>query len=92
MGPVRSKHVGVTTRKEHKEISQNTLIVIYRQHIDKMDPIKPGASLALREVSEHRARRGICRPWREKVIGRWRKQHNEELQNLYCNPNIRAIK
>jgi hypothetical protein len=29
---------------------------------------------------------------REKLMGDWRKFHNEELHNLYCLPNIRIIK
>jgi len=30
---------------------------------------------------------------RDEVTGEWRKQHNEELNDLYCSPNIvRLIK
>ena len=25
---------------------------------------------------------------RDEVTGKWRKQHNEELKDLYCSPNI----
>jgi hypothetical protein len=37
--------------------------------------------------------RGIFGPKREKVIGNWRRLHNEELRNMYASPNIiRVIK
>jgi hypothetical protein len=32
--------------------------------------------------------RGIFGPKRDKVIGEWRKLHNEEMNNLYSSPNI----
>ena len=36
---------------------------------------------------------GIFGPKRDKVTGEWRKLHNEELNDLYCSPNIvRVIK
>jgi hypothetical protein len=32
-------------------------------------------------------------PRRDEVTGEWRKRHNEELNDLYCSPNIvRVIK
>jgi hypothetical protein len=37
---------------------------------------------------ENRALRRIFRPKREKVIGGWRKLHNEELYSLYSSPSI----
>ena len=55
-------------------------------------------SLALREerrlrVSENRALRRIFGPKRDEVTGKWRKLHNEELNDPYCSPNIvRVIK
>jgi hypothetical protein len=37
--------------------------------------------------------RRIFGPKRDKVIGGWRKLHNEEFHNLYCSPSIiRMIK
>jgi hypothetical protein len=55
-------------------------------------------SLILREetrlrVFENRALRRIFGTKRSKVTGEWRKLHSEELNNVYCSPNIfRAIK
>jgi hypothetical protein len=41
-------------------------------------------------VSENRALRGkpVLRPKEEETIGDWKKEHNEELHNLYSSPNI----
>ena len=37
--------------------------------------------------------RRIYGPKRDEVTGEWRKLHNEELNDLYCSPNIvRVIK
>ena len=37
--------------------------------------------------------RRIFGPKRDEAKGEWRKLHNEELNDLYCSPNIvRAIK
>ena len=42
---------------------------------------------------ERRVLRGIFGPKRYEVTGEWRKLHSEELNDLYCSPNIvRAIK
>jgi hypothetical protein len=36
---------------------------------------------------------GIFGPKRDELTGEWRKLHNEELNDLYCSPNIfRVIK
>jgi len=44
-------------------------------------------------VFENRVLRRIFGPKRDEVTREWRKQHNEELNDLYCSPNIvRAIK
>jgi hypothetical protein len=42
---------------------------------------------------ENRVLRGIFSPKRDEVTGEWRKLHNEDLNDLYCLPNIvRVIK
>ena len=55
-------------------------------------------SLTLRKerrlrVFENRVLSRIFGPKRNEVTGEWRKLHNEELNDLYCSPNIiRVIK
>ena len=36
----------------------------------------------------NRVLRGVFVPKRDEVTGEWRKLHNEELNDLYCSPNI----
>jgi hypothetical protein len=36
--------------------------------------------------------RRIFGPKRDEVTGEWRKLHNEELNDLYCSPNIVGVK
>jgi hypothetical protein len=44
-------------------------------------------------VFENRVLRRIFGPKRDEVTGEWRKLHDEELNDLYCSPNIvRVIK
>ena len=44
-------------------------------------------------VFQSRVLRRIVGPRRDEVTGEWRKLHNEELNDLYCSPNIfRVIK
>ena len=55
-------------------------------------------SITLREehrlwVFENRVLRGIFGRKRDEVTGEWRELYNEELNDLYCSPNIvRVIK
>ena len=42
---------------------------------------------------ENRVLMRIFGPKRDEVTGEWRKLHNDELNDLYCSPNIvRVIK
>jgi hypothetical protein len=44
-------------------------------------------------VFENRVLRGIFGPKRDEATGKWRRLHNEELNDLYSSPNIiRVIK
>jgi hypothetical protein len=43
-------------------------------------------------VFENRVLRRIFGPKRDEVTGKWRRLHNEELNDLYSSPNIRVIK
>jgi hypothetical protein len=44
-------------------------------------------------VFENMVLRRIFGPRRDEVTGDWRRLHNEELNDLYCSPNIvRVIK
>jgi len=42
-------------------------------------------------VFENRVLRRIFGPKRDEVTGEWRKLHNEELNDLYCSPNILRV-
>ena len=53
-------------------------------------------SLTLREecrlrVFENRVLRRIFGPKMDEVTVEWRKLHNEELNDLYCSPNIGRV-
>ena len=39
-------------------------------------------------VFENRVLRRVFGPKRDKVTGKWRKLHNEELKDLYTSPSI----
>jgi hypothetical protein len=43
-------------------------------------------------VFDNRVLRRIFGFKRDKVTREWRKLHNEELNNLYCSPNIFRVK
>jgi len=43
-------------------------------------------------VFENMVLRRIFRPRRDKVMGDWRRLHNEELSDLYSSPNIVRVK
>ena len=44
-------------------------------------------------VFESRVLRRIFGPRKDEVTGEWRRLHNEQLNDLYCSPNIvRVIK
>jgi len=36
--------------------------------------------------------RGILGPKGDEVTGKWRKLHKEELNDLYCSPNVNQVK
>jgi len=75
-------------------LSKNLKIKIYRSII--LPVVLYGCetwSLTSREehrlrVFENRVFRRIFGPKRDEVTGEWRKLHNEELNYLYCLPNI----
>jgi len=75
-------------------LSKNLKIKIYRIII--LPIVLYGCEtwlLILREerklrVFENMVLRGIFGPRRDEVTGDWRGLHNEELNDLYCSPNI----
>ena len=82
-----------------RKFSKNLNIKIYRTII--LPVVVYGCetwSLTLREerrlrVFENMVLRRIFGAKRDEVTGEWRKLHNEELNDLYCSPNIvRVIK
>ena len=79
-------------------LSKNLKIKIYRNIIFPV--VLYGCetwSLILREeerrlrVSENRVLRIIFEPKRDELTGEWRKLHNEELNELYCSPNVMRV-
>jgi len=80
-------------------LSKNLKIKIYRIVI--LPVVLYGCetwSLTLREerkvrMFENMVLRRIFGPKRDEVTGEWRKLHHEELNDLYCSPNIvRVVK
>ena len=78
-------------------LSKNLKIKIYRNIVLLVYGCETW-SLTLKEkcrlrMFENRALRRIFGPKRDEVTGKQRKLHNEELNDLYCSPNIfRVIK
>jgi len=79
-------------------LSKNIKIKIYRTIIFPV--VSYGCetwSLTLREehrlrLFENRVLRGVFGPTRDEVTGEWRKLHIEEINDLYCPPNIIWVK
>ena len=75
-------------------LSKNIKMKIYRTVI--LPVVLYGCetwSLTLREerklrVFENMVLRRIFGPRWDEVTGEWRRSHNEELNDLYCSPNI----
>jgi len=89
----------VQNRLSSRLLSKNLKIKIYRTM--NLSVVLCGCetgSLTLREerrlrVFENMVLRRIFGPRRDEVTGEWRRLHNEELNDLYCSPNIvRVIK
>jgi hypothetical protein len=78
-------------------VQKNIKIKIYRTII--LPVVLYGCEtwwLTLREehrlrVFENRGLRRIFGPEKDEVTGEWRKLHNEELNDLYCSPNIAGV-
>jgi hypothetical protein len=75
-------------------LSKNLKIKIYRTIIlpDVLYVCETWSVTLLEErrlrVFENTVLRGIFGPRRDEVTGEWRRQHNEELNDLYSLPNI----
>ena len=84
----------VQKRLSSRLLSKNLKIKIYRTI--NLPVVLYGCetwSLALREerklrVFEDKVLRRIFGPMRDEVTGECRRLHNEELNDLYCSPNI----
>jgi hypothetical protein len=74
-------------------LSKNIKIKIYRTIILPVFYGRETWLLKWREERRLRVLRRIFKPKRDKVTGKWRKLHNEELNQLYPTPSIvRVIK
>jgi len=78
-------------------LSKNLKIKIYRTIILPVVLYECETwSLTLREerglsLFENRVLRRIFGPKRNEVTGEWRKLHYEELNDLYCSPNVFGV-
>ena len=92
-------HHSVQNLLSSRLLSKNLKIKIYRTIILPVSLYGCETwSLTLREerklrVFENMVLRRILGPRRDEVAWKWRRLHNEELNDLYCSPSIvRAIK
>jgi len=49
---------------------------------------RSGICMSMVSVFENMVLRRIFGPSRDEVTREWRRMHNEELNDLYCSPNI----
>jgi hypothetical protein len=67
------------------EIHKNIILPVFYMHVEVCLVLREGHRL---RMFENRMLRRIFGPKGEKVVGGWRRLHNEELHNLYTSPYI----